>query len=235
MLFEVAADNGARTHAGVLEFSHDVPEGVVLLPEKVQDSLWGLERPAAPDSAGAGGAAGPGPASAAAAAAAAAPGGAGGRCSGRVRVSYRRLEKGTYVRLQPELRAFHDEVGSDPDAMKEALEGALHAVCALTEGDWVQVRRRARWAGLGRGAAGAARACGALSASCCVGAGGRRPAGAPERGRAARRASAPPPPPPPRPPRQGPASPPRPLTPARCRTAARATRCGCSSCSPTRP
>ncbi|KAI8477049.1 MAG: ubiquitin fusion degradation protein UFD1-domain-containing protein [Monoraphidium minutum] len=146
MLFEVSAPNGARTHAGVLEFSSDVPEGVALLPEKVQDSLWGLEAPALPAAAadaapgaagaappGAAGGAGPGPGSAAEAA------GGAARCGGRVRVSYRRLEKGTYVRLQPELRAFHDEVGAEPDAMKDALEAALHAVCALTEGDWVQV------------------------------------------------------------------------------------------------
>ncbi|KIY94126.1 hypothetical protein MNEG_13835, partial [Monoraphidium neglectum] len=141
MFFEVTAPNGARTHAGVLEFSPEVPEGVVLLPDKVQDSLWGLQQlpgshPHAADAD---------PAAADADAKAGVPGGGGsesggagesGRCAGRVRVAYRRLEKGSYVRLQPELRAFHEEVGADPDAMRGALEGALHAVCALTEGDW---------------------------------------------------------------------------------------------------
>jgi len=144
MLFELTASNGARTHAGVLEFSSEVPEGVVLLPDKVQDCLWGLAGsglPGGDSSSGGGGAgAGLGPGSSGgsggggdAAAAAAA------RCSGKVNVSYKRLEKGTYVRLQPELRAFHEEVGSDPEAMKGALEDALHAVCTLTEGDWVRV------------------------------------------------------------------------------------------------
>ncbi|GBF92625.1 hypothetical protein Rsub_05239 [Raphidocelis subcapitata] len=140
MLFEVSASNGARTHAGVLEFSSEVAEGVVLLPEKVQDSLWGLATPAlppadAPGGGDGGGGAGPGPGS---------DGGepvgsGGGRCAGKVHVAYKRLEKGTYVRLQPETRAFHDVVGSDPEQMRAALEDALHAVCALTEGDWVQV------------------------------------------------------------------------------------------------
>ncbi len=149
-MFEVSAPNGARTHAGVLEFSPDVPEGVVLLPEKVQNSLWGLaensQLPAA--DAGAGSrrgsgdgddGAGPGPGSSGGGGGDAAAGSGTGRAARRVHVAYRRLEKGTYVRLQPELRAFHDDVGSDPDAMKAALEDALHAVCALTVGDWVAV------------------------------------------------------------------------------------------------
>lgn len=160
MLFEVAASNGARTHAGVLEFTSEVPEGVVLLPEKVQNSLWGLPA-SAPDhqhgeqqpqqGVGAGSssgssrgtspseAAGPGPSSAANGSGMWGGGGSS-RCSGTVHVAYRRLEKGTYVRLQPELRAFHEEVGADPEAMKAALEDGLHAVSTLTEGDWVQVR-----------------------------------------------------------------------------------------------
>ena len=154
MLFEVTAPSGARTHAGVLEFSADVPEGVVLLPEKVQNCLWGPPARRGGGSGGGGGA-------------------AEGeqredgqpqqqerqeqqqesqqqhgdaqqqqqqqRCVGRVDVAYRRLEKGTYVRLQPELRAFHDAVAGDADAMRAALEDALRGVCCLTEGDWVEV------------------------------------------------------------------------------------------------
>lgn len=138
MFFEVAAPNGARTHAGLLEFSGEVAEGVALLPEKVQNCLWGLPAPAAAGGgdgdavmSDSGGGAGPGPGSG---------GGGGGRCAGRVHVAYKRLEKGTYVRLQPELRAFHDEVGADSEAMKAALEDALHGVSCLSEGDWVQVR-----------------------------------------------------------------------------------------------
>jgi hypothetical protein len=153
MLFEVSAPNGARTHAGVLEFSSDVAEGVALLPDKVQDCLWGLtpEAAAAPSSGGGAAAAAPADADADAAGPGPGPGSAaaaGARCSGKVHIAYRRLEKGTYVRLQPELRAFHDEVGADPEAMKTALEDALHGVCCLTEGDWVKVRHG--WGG-GRG------------------------------------------------------------------------------------
>jgi ubiquitin fusion degradation protein 1 len=137
MLFEVSAPNGARTHAGVLEFSPEVPEGVALLPDKVQDCLWGLGPAAAAPCQGNGGAdaAGPGPGSSSGGGAA----GEGARCGGRVHIAYKRLEKGTYVRLQPELRAFHEEVGADPEAMRAALEDALHGVCCLTEGDWVKV------------------------------------------------------------------------------------------------
>lgn len=246
MLFEVSAPNGARTHAGVLEFSPDVPDGVVLLPDKVQDCLWGLARQGDASgvaggseggfsgSEGAGGAGGtPG-----AARGSSGGGGGGDRCAGKVHVSYRRLEKGTYVRLQPELRSFHDEVGADPDAMKRALEDALHAVCALTEGDWVQV-------GAGRGAGWAGRA---VAACCglrvragqretgCVWAVGPGPtAGMCARAPACTAAAPLRPPVRPRLPRRV-----RPCLPtstlllaraARCRLAARCTTCACWSCS----
>ncbi|KAF8073054.1 ufd1 [Scenedesmus sp. PABB004] len=122
MLFEVAASNGASTHAGVLEFN--APEGVVLLPAKVANCLWGL--PGAGGSDDGGGAGGGGGAS-------------GGRFGCAVHVRYKRLPTGTYVRLQPELRAFHDVVGSDPDALRGALEECLRGCATLSEGDWVQV------------------------------------------------------------------------------------------------
>lgn len=129
MLFEVAAPNGGVTHAGVLEFA--APEGVVLLPSKVSDCLWGQS------SASGGGmddaTAGPGPNSAGAAAATAP------RCSGPVWVRYKRLPKGTYVRFQPALRAFHEEVGNDAEQLRSALEACLLGYCTLSEGDWVQV------------------------------------------------------------------------------------------------
>eukprot|EP01024_Parvocaulis_polyphysoides_P006464 TRINITY_DN11739_c0_g1_i1.p1 TRINITY_DN11739_c0_g1~~TRINITY_DN11739_c0_g1_i1.p1 ORF type:complete len:210 (+),score=21.78 TRINITY_DN11739_c0_g1_i1:81-710(+) len=41
MLFEVWSEGGNSTHAGVLEFK--APEGVVLLPKKVANSLWGKQ------------------------------------------------------------------------------------------------------------------------------------------------------------------------------------------------
>lgn len=139
MLFELAAPNGARTHAGVLEFT--APEGVVLLPKKVVNCLWGPSNdasPAADRQASAATASASGrdssPASFSAPAARSQK-----RCSGRISVMYRRLEKGTYVRFQPELRRFHDEVGCDPDAMRLALEQALLQYCTLSEGDWIQV------------------------------------------------------------------------------------------------
>eukprot|EP00877_Chromochloris_zofingiensis_P011828 jgi/Chrzof1/689/Cz01g24350.t1 len=140
MLFELAAPNGARTHAGVLEFT--APEGVVLLPKKVVNCLWGPSNdasPAADRQASAATASASGrdssPASFSAPAARSQK-----RCSGRISVMYRRLEKGTYVRFQPELRRFHDEVGCDPDAMRLALEQALLQYCTLSEGDWIQVK-----------------------------------------------------------------------------------------------
>lgn len=64
------------------------------------------------------------------------------RCSGRVYVKYKLLPKGTYVRFQPELRSFHEEVGSDPELLKASLEACLMGYCTLSEGDWVQVRTR---------------------------------------------------------------------------------------------
>jgi ubiquitin fusion degradation protein 1 len=85
---------------GVLEFTG--PEGVVAVPQKVSDCLWGI----------------------------------GSEASGSVTLSYRRLEKGTFVSFQPESRSFHEEVADD---VKAVLESALHKYSVLTEGDWIQV------------------------------------------------------------------------------------------------
>uniref|UniRef100_A0A383WIE9 UBX domain-containing protein n=1 Tax=Tetradesmus obliquus TaxID=3088 RepID=A0A383WIE9_TETOB len=141
MLFEVAASNGGRTHAGVLEFT--APEGVVLLPEKVANCLWGL--PGSSD--GGGGSSSESRAAyqaragspSAAAGPASSSSSSSSRCCGQVWVRYKRLPKGTYVRFQPELRAFHEVVGSDPELLRSTLEQCLLGYCTLSQGDWVQV------------------------------------------------------------------------------------------------
>ncbi len=124
-----------RTHAGVLEFT--APEGTVLLPRKVVQSLYGsLEA----------------------------------QPLGTVVVSYKRLEKGSYVRLQPMSHGFHEAM-SQPDVageaegglqqeagaggggqqgegegegaggwgLREVLERELLAHSTLSEGDWLTV------------------------------------------------------------------------------------------------
>lgn len=135
MLFEVAASNGGKTHAGVLEFT--APEGVVLLPEKVANCLWGLPGSNS-DSAAADGSNDKGSGSqyqyrAGSPSAAAGPA-SSSRCSGPVWVRYKRLPKGTYVRFQPELRAFHDVVGIDPEVLRATLEQCLLGYCTLSQG-----------------------------------------------------------------------------------------------------
>jgi ubiquitin fusion degradation protein 1 len=134
MLFEVAASNGGRTHAGVLEFT--APEGVVLLPEKVANCLWGLPS----SSTGSDGVSSSNQSSAAYHARAGSPSAAAGpsssssRCCGQVWVRYKRLPKGTYVRFQPELRAFHEAVGNDPEVLRSSLEQCLLGYCTLSQG-----------------------------------------------------------------------------------------------------
>jgi Ubiquitin fusion degradation protein UFD1 len=64
IFFEVATQDGRRTHAGVLDFT--APEGTVVLPHKVVRSLRGLEQPDVEAA----------------------------QFSGRVSLTYRRLEKG---------------------------------------------------------------------------------------------------------------------------------------------
>jgi ubiquitin fusion degradation protein 1 len=123
LTFEVAVPSGARTHAGLLEFT--APEGVVLVPRKVAESLWGPF-----DDAGD---------------ATSYP-----QCvRGPVTVTFKRLETGQFCRLQPALRAFHehvaqldrkeqDEAAAAGGAMRAALEAALSRLTVLTEGDWVR-------------------------------------------------------------------------------------------------
>jgi len=99
-LFELAADNGNRTHVGVLNFS--APEGSIQIPPHVMNCLWGQEF----------------------------------KCEGRVGVTYKRLPDGTFARLQPLNRGFHEAFGED---MKETLENTLTQHSTLTEGDIIQI------------------------------------------------------------------------------------------------
>lgn len=57
-----------------------------------------------------------------------------------MQVSYRRLERGTFVRFQPLSRSFHTEV--ECDDVREVLEGALSAYGVLTEGDVLVVEHK---------------------------------------------------------------------------------------------
>lgn len=124
------------------------PPGVALLPRKVVNSLWGLpesglqqqqqgpeqqqQQQPWPDQQRhhqrVDTDAGPGPGSS-----------SSSRCGGRVFIRYRLLPKGSYVRFQPETRAFHEVVGADPDVLRSALEGCLMGYTTLTEGDWCEV------------------------------------------------------------------------------------------------
>lgn len=54
----------------------------------------------------------------------------------RVTVTYRRLEKGTYARLQPETADFQKAAGGQ---MEEVLVDALSTRSAVSEGDWLPV------------------------------------------------------------------------------------------------
>ncbi|PNH03896.1 Ubiquitin fusion degradation protein 1, partial [Tetrabaena socialis] len=124
------AGSSGRTHAGVLEFS--APEGTVLLPRKVAQSLYGsLDGAVHEDGATA---AAPQPS------------------YGTVVVSYRRLEKGSYVRMQPMSHGFHEameageggEGGDGGWGLREVLEAELAGHSTLSEGDWVTVSRAGR-------------------------------------------------------------------------------------------
>lgn len=106
MLFELRLPGSSGpegcTHAGVFAFT--APEGTVLLPRKVVQSLWGSldAQPA-----------------------------------GNVVITYKRLEKGTYVRMQPMCHGFHERMG---DSMREVLESTLMGHSTLTEGDWLTLQ-----------------------------------------------------------------------------------------------
>lgn len=168
MFFEVTAANGAKTHCGVLDFTAPegvalLPPKVAhclfgLPEEQAEQGVTGAaaagDAAAEAASTAASASSSEVPSGAAEAAAAAAPiaalstsGAAGGvqvaaapsPVHGRVAVSYVILPKGDFVRLQPQLRAFHEDVGADEEA-REALEAALVQHSTLTEGDWVEVR-----------------------------------------------------------------------------------------------
>ncbi|GAX85225.1 hypothetical protein CEUSTIGMA_g12645.t1 [Chlamydomonas eustigma] len=62
--------------------------------------------------------------------------GVGGIPHGPVTITYKRLEKGSFVRFQPLNRGFHETVS---ESIREVLEHALMQCTALTEGDIVRV------------------------------------------------------------------------------------------------
>ena len=60
-----------------------------------------------------------------------------------VKLSFRRLPKGTWVKLQPRSADFQGELAADSSVdLRELLEATLHRRCALTVGDDVSVRAR---------------------------------------------------------------------------------------------
>mmetsp|Transcript_30714 Transcript_30714/g.60045 ORF Transcript_30714/g.60045 Transcript_30714/m.60045 type:complete len:418 (-) Transcript_30714:288-1541(-) len=126
MHFELTTEHGGRTHGGVLEFTAE--DGTVGLPPKVAQCLAAVtSNDETPE----------------------------GGYNSRVTATYVRLEKGTFVSLQPRTREFATAMGSvrgssvpvyDPVRGKwvlPGLEGILHStlqpLCALTLGDTVQV------------------------------------------------------------------------------------------------
>eukprot|EP00775_Hariotina_reticulata_P010375 gene10375-10533_t len=111
MLFEVAAGNGGRTHAGNVHLP--VSQKLAGLAQKLAYGAVSLQSLPVPDLCGP------------------------ENCNHVVR--YKLLPKGTYVRFQPELRAFHEVVGADPEVLRTVLESCLLGYCTLSEGDWVQV------------------------------------------------------------------------------------------------
>ncbi|KAK9833421.1 hypothetical protein WJX81_003671 [Elliptochloris bilobata] len=65
----------------------------------------------------------------------------GAGVSGRLTVTYRRLLKGVYARLQPAVAEFQKEVGGD---VREVLEAALARHSTLSEGDWLTAAHAGR-------------------------------------------------------------------------------------------
>lgn len=59
-----------------------------------------------------------------------------GECLGSVKVSYKRLDPGVYVRFQPVRYGFHEAVGEN---MRDVLEQTLMRHCTLTEGDYLEL------------------------------------------------------------------------------------------------
>ena len=57
-------------------------------------------------------------------------------CQGQVRVKYKRLERGTFVRLTPQNSEFQSQVA---EHMETLLQETLMQHTALSEGDWLEV------------------------------------------------------------------------------------------------
>mmetsp|Transcript_21706 Transcript_21706/g.50363 ORF Transcript_21706/g.50363 Transcript_21706/m.50363 type:complete len:418 (+) Transcript_21706:224-1477(+) len=126
MHFELTTEHGGKTHAGVLEFTAE--DGTVGLPPKVAACLAAVTgNDETPE----------------------------GGYNSRVTATYVRLEKGTFVSLQPRTREFANAMGNVRGSsvpvydsargkwVLPGLEGILHStlqpLCALTLGDTVQV------------------------------------------------------------------------------------------------
>mmetsp|Transcript_15121 Transcript_15121/g.37869 ORF Transcript_15121/g.37869 Transcript_15121/m.37869 type:complete len:418 (+) Transcript_15121:218-1471(+) len=126
MHFELATEDGGKTHGGVLEFTAE--DGTVGLPPKVASCLAAVTtNDETPE----------------------------GGYNSRVTATYVRLEKGTFVSLQPRTREFAVAMGSVRGSsvpvydsargkwVLPGLEGVLHStlqpLCALTLGDSVRV------------------------------------------------------------------------------------------------
>lgn len=111
--FELESQTGRKTHAGLLEFT--AAEGFIALPQKVLRCLWGpdadtefLEDTTSNTA----------------------------NEAIRVKVSYRRLVKGTKAVFQPRSAEFQSTVG---DTIRDVLEQALLQHSCLTVGDWISI------------------------------------------------------------------------------------------------
>ena len=142
VFFEITVVNAAggtrRTHAGALGF--DGPEGEVGLPAPLMRRLGASSAytavPTDLHSEGAEGAEGA-EESPAESPADDAP----TDVALDVKLSFRRLPKGTWVKLQPRSADFQGELAADTSVdLRELLEATLHRRCALTVGDDVSVR-----------------------------------------------------------------------------------------------
>jgi len=118
-------DTGRKTVSSVLDFT--AAEGFVGLPKKVARCLFGLGSD--PDCDNRRGAEVDG-----------APHDWESRMRGRVKVTYKRLQKGTRVVFQPRIKEFQVTLNSNPDIdIRVCLEACLSAYSCLAVGDWVSV------------------------------------------------------------------------------------------------
>ena len=111
-------ETGRRTVSSVLDFT--AAEGFVALPKKVSRCLFGLGNADEKDED--------------------ALDDWESRMTGRVKVNYRRLQKGTRCVFQPREKAFQVTLNSNPEIdIKESLETCLSSFSCLAVGDWVSV------------------------------------------------------------------------------------------------